>query len=95
MNLVGTGCDDCVDGACTMNCSSAAIATTREWIAASMWARVFPKKATADQVRQWRASALSTRSGETRAAGLDPKDDIATRSEAQGDAHPSPPGVKP
>lgn len=38
------------------------------------------------------ASALSAQSGETRAAGLDPKDDIATRSEAQGDAQP---GVQP
>lgn len=36
--------------------------------------------------REINASALEARRGETRAAGLDAKHDIAARSEAQGDA---------
>lgn len=50
MNKALGDCPDCADGECTMNCSSAVHCTQTEWIAASMWAGVFPKKATAKQV---------------------------------------------
>lgn len=47
-------CDDCVDGCCTMNCSSAVLVTQKEHLAASMWSGVFPAKATATQVLEYR-----------------------------------------
>jgi hypothetical protein len=53
---IGKNCADCCDGVCTMNCSGATMATGSEWIAASIWAGVFPSKATADQVIAWRAA---------------------------------------
>lgn len=48
-------CEDCIDGQCTMNCSSAVLVTGSEHIAASIWSGVFPQKASAQQVREWQA----------------------------------------
>ncbi|WP_341209837.1 hypothetical protein [uncultured Sphingomonas sp.] len=56
MHYVGKPCEDCSEGVCTMNCSGAVTTTRLEWLAASMWAGVFPEKATAEQVRAWKAS---------------------------------------
>jgi hypothetical protein len=55
-HMIGTGCNDCLDGVCTMNCSSAVLATGTDWIAASIWSGTFPQKATAEQVRAWQRS---------------------------------------
>jgi hypothetical protein len=44
-----------------MNCSGAEHATGSEWIAASIWARVFPERATALQLRNWRLRELDRR----------------------------------
>lgn len=46
-------CEDCTDGICTMNCSSAISVNGTEWIAASIWAGIFPAKASAEQTRAW------------------------------------------
>lgn len=75
---VGKPCDDCAEGSCTMNCSGAVQATRSEWIAASMWAGAFPEKATAEQVRQWKASnapvPAQTASPEVRTVPVTPTD---------------------
>lgn len=57
---IGSPCADCVDGGCTMNCSSSERASGSEWIAASIWAGVFPQKASAEQVRNWRCSTVNS-----------------------------------
>ena len=59
---IGSPCGDCIDGGCTMNCSSAERASGSEWIAASIWAGVFPAKASAEQVREWRQSTITSQS---------------------------------
>ena len=58
IRMVGD-CTDCVDQICTMNCSTATPATDREWLAASFWHDVFPKKASAAQIQEWRAAGKS------------------------------------
>lgn len=50
-------CADCSGGICTMNCSTALVVTGSEWIAASIWAGVFPAKASAAQVKAYRDRA--------------------------------------
>ena len=55
MNFIGN-CPDCDGGVCSMNCSSALLVTGAEWISASIWAGVFPAKATAEWVAEFRAA---------------------------------------
>ena len=53
-------CADCTAGVCTMNCSTALVVSGSEWIAASIWAGVFPEKASAAQVKAYRAQQEDT-----------------------------------
>lgn len=61
MTIITLGdCPDCVEGVCTMNCTSAVIVTGAEWVAASIWAGIFPSKATAAQVADFLAAKEPT-----------------------------------
>jgi hypothetical protein len=73
MHQVGTGCPDCIDKTCAMNCSSATVATGTEWIAASLWAGVFPAKADAAQVAAWRATTCLWCKGKTWYSNFGPR----------------------
>lgn len=63
MNKALGDCPDCAEGECSMNCSSAIQCTGSEWIAASIWAGVFPQRASAKQVGEYLAALNARQSG--------------------------------